>query len=170
MQDPGPANQDYVNMSSLRIGRRHRREDGAQGVYLGWSRRTKEAFVPLWYLKERCDGPDADWLIEGNNANLHVHVRGSWQSPFHRFPGPDQGWAEAEESRYPPVDGASDRFSKTMALIAPSGQGGERRQIFLRMKCPRGGDPYMWLLWAWLGLSLVGLVVLLEVFNIVNYV
>ncbi len=168
-QDPGPANIDSgVPLASLAIADSCSHPDGRYPAYTGWSRKRKEAFVPLWYLQDRAGGEDSQWLTDDRHANLKLTVKNYWAEPFTRLPSADQGWAEPEP-RHPPIDGEGiDRISRTYRLTPGKDEAGVPRELWVRMKCLRGSDPKLWVLWAWLALTMVSSVILLQVFHIVD--
>jgi len=144
-RNPGAASDaGEVAMSRVPVREARKHPDGALPPYAGWNRGTKEAFIPLWLLKDRSDELDLEWLAEDRVANLKLRVKSFWSNPIDRIPGPDQGWAEAEQC-HAPLDG-DPRFSCTKRLCAPKGSSGETRFLFVRMRCPRGPDPQMWVL------------------------
>jgi len=166
-RNPGAASDaGEVAMSSVDVRKPCKHPDGSLPPYTGWNRGAKEAFIPLWLLKDRTDELDLEWLGEEQVANLKLRVKSFWSNPVDRVPGPDQGWAEAD-----PLHAAVDgdlRFSCTKRLCAPRGPAGEDRYLYVRMRCPRGQDPLMWVFWSWCALTAVASAVLLPVFHMFN--
>jgi hypothetical protein len=163
-RNPGPASDEGAEgLSTLWIKEKRKHTDDRLS-YKGWSRRSKEAFVPLWCLREQTDDLDLDWLQEV--GNLNIRVKSFWANPMDRVPGPNEGWAEADQTAQA-VEGEI-RFSCTKRLrtTTPTGVQG---MLYVRMRCPRGRDPLMWILWLWGGLSAVGSALLLQYFHIVNF-
>jgi hypothetical protein len=166
-RNPGAASDaGEVAMSRVPVREARKHPDGTFPPYAGWNRGTKEAFIPLWLLKDRSDELDLEWLSEDQLANLKLRVRSFWSNPIDRIPGPDQGWAEAEQF-HAALDG-DPRFSCTKRLCAPKGPAGQQRYLYVRMRCPRGQDPRMWVLWMYCVSAAVASISLLPVFHIIN--
>jgi hypothetical protein len=163
-RDPGPPGRDQPYQ--LDVGPSRESETVAGQKYAGWSRRHKHAYVPLWALAEAAGPDSSNWLNEAEWARLNIHVVGYWNNPFHRLPGPEEGWANPEEP-YAEVDGDGDeRFSRTIVISSGRRPGQPLRRIWIRMRCPRGLDPLIWVFWTWLGVAIAAAVSLLFVLHI----
>ena len=168
LEDPGAPTIDSGSLASLAVNSKCKDPDGRLESYNGWSRRDKSAYVPLWYLRDRIGNEGTEWMAEGGYGNLPIKIRNFWSDPFAVLPSVDQGWG-VQEQRHGASDVQDARTSVTYRLMAPQRERGAiPRELWLRARCPRGGDPLVWIFWTWVGISVISLVVLLPVFHMVR--
>ncbi len=165
-EDLGPPTADCGNYASLAIASRIKSSEGRGKPYRGWSRSDKSAYIPLWCLQEQLGGDETAWLSDGTNADLTIKLRNFWFDPFHALPGPDNHWGVAEQ-RHGAGDSGSDRVSATYRLAAPRAhRDTPARELWVRVRCPKGGDPLLWVFWVWVACAAIALVALLPVFHL----
>ena len=164
--DPGPPTTNGGGSYMLYVGEAASAPVGHRTNYLGWNRWRKQAFVPLWLFADRADSTDASWLNDPRWSATTLKLVNVWKNPFKLTGDLAVGWKS--EYRYGDLDGA-EPISRTLWLQPPWDGAGAPPAIWLRMHCPRGGDPYLWFLWTWLAFTILAAGLLLPYFNIFTF-
>jgi hypothetical protein len=165
-RDPGSPIQEHGDpMASFGINER-RADPRSNHRYTGWSRRRKEAIVPLWLLADVDGQPDTEWLATDAVRNITIRVnRGGIDLKSLPQPGQASGWADPE-SPYIGHDAADGEKFKSTYRLQHSG-GREKHNLYLRLRCPRGRDPLEWIFWTYSVAALIATVILASVFHII---
>lgn len=163
--DPGPPTADSGGSYSLYVGDPTPAAAGHRTNYLGWNRWRKQSFVPLWLFAERADSADGAWLNDLRWAETTLKLVNVWKNPFKLTGDLAVNWKS--EVRYNDLEGA-EPISRTLWLQPPWDGTGDPPAVWMRMHCPRGGDPHLWFLWVWLAITMIVAALLLPYFNIVT--
>lgn len=164
--DPGPPTADSGGSYTLYVGDPTPASAGHRTNYLGWNRWRKHSFVPLWLFAERADSADGAWLNDPRWSENTLKLVNVWKNPFKLTGDLAVNWKS--EIRYNDLEGA-EPISRTLWLQPPWDGVGDPPAVWMRMHCPRGGDPRLWFLWTWLAITLVAAALLLRYFNIVTF-
>lgn len=162
--DPGPPTAEDPGNYRLDVGEPTPASAGRRTSYRGWSRKRKEAFVPLWLFAERADSDDGSWLNDPRWADLTVKIVNAWKNPF-ELGGLGVSWKS--ERRYAHLESA-EPISLTLWLQPPWDGAGTPPAMWMRMRCPRGGDPWLWIFWTYVAGSVAAAIALLPYFGLIS--